>query len=151
MKRLLLLPLVLLTLAACDTSGTASPLTSPNTSSPAVSGATVSPVAPASATFTVKGKGSRSPHITLQAITYVVSWNAKGGQCFGSAGCLGSNFIVDVVGGGGSDDNVINDTTPDNISKSTTGETPYTVTDSGVYLLKVDASSVTWTVTFTPA
>jgi len=150
MKRwhILLISIAALPLVAADScsGGTATPLTSPNTA-PATSGATVTPPAPVSATFTVKGKGSRVPHITLQAVTYVVAWTAKGGTCFYGS-CTGGNFIVDVVGSDGTDDNVVNEL-PN--YKGSTGETTYTVNNAGVYLLKVDASGETWTVKFTPA
>ena len=151
MKRwhVLLISIAALPLVAADScsGGTATPLTS----TPGGSTTSAAPVAAAPAVLKVTGKGSKVPHITLAAVTYVVSWTAKGGTCFSGAGCIGDNFQVDVQGSGGSDDNIVNEVTSNNIKKGSTGETSYTVTGAGVYLLKVVASSLTWTITFTPA
>ena len=95
--------------------------------------------------MTVKGKGSRVPKVSLAAGLYVVSWTAKGGMCIGSS-CFADNFIVDIVGADGQSDGLINEIPA---YKGDSGETTYTISDAGTYLLKVQATQ-TWTITFTP-
>ena len=134
--------------AACG-STSPSPLTGPGaitSPAPDVSAATVV----AAVKVALKGTGSRVPKVTLQAVTYIVSWAAKGGECFGSAGCSGENFFVDIVGADGQSDNIVAETTSDNIKVGSSGETTYTIGDAGLYLIKVKASNLTWTIVFSP-
>lgn len=135
--------------SACsgDTNSTLAARTTPTPDATAGQSPAAVPT-PASKVVVVKNKGSRVAHVTLAAISYTVAWTAKGGTCFGSAGCNGDNFVVDIVGAGGASDNIINEIT---IYKGSSGETLYTINDPGAYILKVDASSLSWTLTFTPA
>lgn len=134
-----------LLLAAC---GSVAPLTSSGSPASDSPGTTPAPVV--SKAVSLKGSHSKVLKVQLASLTYIVNWTAKGGQCFGSAGCNGDNFVVDVVGADGAEDNIVNEITSNNVKKGSTGETTYTIHDAGLYLLKVDASELTWTITFTP-
>jgi hypothetical protein len=111
----------------------------------------VAPIAQPDVVVKLKGAGSKVVKANLKSINYIVSWTAKGATCFGSAGCVGSNFVVDAVRADGNDYNIFNEVTADSATKVSSGETLYQPESTGVYLIKVDASVLTWTITFTPA
>lgn len=151
MKFIVLAAVSLLAIVGCS-DGSVAPLSSAS-SAPAAAVASSAPAAPvaAIAPIVLTGSGSMVPHITLKAATYIVTWAAHGGTCYGSAGCSGDNFIVDIVGGNGATDGIVNEITSNDINVGSRGEGVYTVHQSGAYLLKVDASTLVWMITFTQA
>lgn len=139
---------VMLAGAAC--SGDGSSVTPLSSSAPEAAATASAAAKVAAAPIVVSGSGSTVPHVTLPAANYIVSWTAKGGTCYGSAGCNGDNFMVDVVGGNGSD-NIVNEITSSDVATGSKGETLLSIHQSGSYLLKIVASNLTWTLTFTQA
>ena len=129
---LVLAALVLIT--SCES--TAAPGRSPGPSlAPVVSSPL--PPSPSPAVVALSGQGSKvlSP-VHLEASNYRVSWTATGGT---------DNFQVTLHGAPGSDTLLVNEIPPNPSS----GEA-FLNAGGGDYVLEVKASTLVWTITFTP-